>query len=249
MLHDSPDHVVSLEWRQGRLTRIILQDEDVTTKIESDWKRLNTLAHYQVGQLWVSNKHVTVTDVPWISYWLSSGFFSSLFLRRWQMAQWWLWFRSKCLRTTSPTHSHLRAHSVDTVRSLLFSHQLPAWQILVFFSFYSSYAVLARNCLFSLVQLQLCWSKFSEKQLRSSQISVTRSIRSSWSPAQCHVTVFITVQLCSLSPRKAVIEPKRSTKIRYYHLKMAAVSWTKAPVGQKLLNLFTVRKIVLCWVI
>lgn len=39
---------VSLEWRQGRLTRIILQDEDVTTKIESDWKRLNTLAHYQV---------------------------------------------------------------------------------------------------------------------------------------------------------------------------------------------------------
>lgn len=38
------------EWRQGRLTRIILQDEDVTTKIESDWKRLNTLAHYQVGQ-------------------------------------------------------------------------------------------------------------------------------------------------------------------------------------------------------
>ncbi|XP_013770673.1 plexin A3 [Pundamilia nyererei] len=35
-------------WRQGRLTRIILQDEDVTTKIESDWKRLNTLAHYQV---------------------------------------------------------------------------------------------------------------------------------------------------------------------------------------------------------
>ncbi|KAI2661910.1 Plexin A3 [Labeo rohita] len=33
---------------QGRLTRIILQDEDVTTKIESDWKRLNTLAHYQV---------------------------------------------------------------------------------------------------------------------------------------------------------------------------------------------------------
>lgn len=39
---------VSSEWRQGRLTRIILQDEDVTTKIESDWKRLNTLAHYQV---------------------------------------------------------------------------------------------------------------------------------------------------------------------------------------------------------
>uniref|UniRef100_A0A672MLY6 Plexin A1 n=1 Tax=Sinocyclocheilus grahami TaxID=75366 RepID=A0A672MLY6_SINGR len=36
------------KWRQGRLARIILQDEDVTTKIDNDWKRLNTLAHYQV---------------------------------------------------------------------------------------------------------------------------------------------------------------------------------------------------------
>ncbi|XP_059843060.1 plexin-A4 isoform X1 [Hypanus sabinus] len=39
---------MDLEWRQGRMTRVILQDEDVTTKIENDWKRLNTLAHYQV---------------------------------------------------------------------------------------------------------------------------------------------------------------------------------------------------------
>ncbi|KAG8447285.1 hypothetical protein GDO86_014668 [Hymenochirus boettgeri] len=39
---------MDLEWRQGRITRIVLQDEDVTTKIENDWKRLNTLAHYQV---------------------------------------------------------------------------------------------------------------------------------------------------------------------------------------------------------
>ncbi|XP_066436555.1 plexin-A3 [Eleutherodactylus coqui] len=39
---------MDLEWRQGRITRIVLQDEDVTTKIECDWKRLNTLAHYQV---------------------------------------------------------------------------------------------------------------------------------------------------------------------------------------------------------
>lgn len=38
------------EWRQGRMARIILQDEDVTTKIDNDWKRLNTLAHYQVKQ-------------------------------------------------------------------------------------------------------------------------------------------------------------------------------------------------------
>ncbi|XP_039628662.1 plexin-A1-like isoform X1 [Polypterus senegalus] len=37
------------EWRQGRMARIILQDEDVTTKIDNDWKRLNTLAHYQVN--------------------------------------------------------------------------------------------------------------------------------------------------------------------------------------------------------
>ena len=28
---------------------MVLQDEDITTKIESDWKRLNTLMHYQVS--------------------------------------------------------------------------------------------------------------------------------------------------------------------------------------------------------
>ncbi|TRY88515.1 hypothetical protein DNTS_020679 [Danionella cerebrum] len=39
---------MDLEWRSGRMARIILQDEDVTTKIDNDWKRLNTLAHYQV---------------------------------------------------------------------------------------------------------------------------------------------------------------------------------------------------------
>lgn len=32
------------------MARIILQDEDVTTKIDNDWKRLNTLAHYQVSR-------------------------------------------------------------------------------------------------------------------------------------------------------------------------------------------------------
>ncbi|KAF5893119.1 plexin-A2-like, partial [Clarias magur] len=36
------------EWRQGRTARVVLQDEDITTKIENDWKRLNTLVHYQV---------------------------------------------------------------------------------------------------------------------------------------------------------------------------------------------------------
>ncbi|KAG7265705.1 hypothetical protein CRUP_010449 [Coryphaenoides rupestris] len=37
------------KWRQGRGQRTILQDEDITTKIEGDWKRLNMLAHYQDG--------------------------------------------------------------------------------------------------------------------------------------------------------------------------------------------------------
>uniref|UniRef100_A0A8C6LSD4 Plexin A2 n=1 Tax=Nothobranchius furzeri TaxID=105023 RepID=A0A8C6LSD4_NOTFU len=40
---------MDLEWRQGRLARVVLQDEDITTKIENDWKRLNTLLHYQVS--------------------------------------------------------------------------------------------------------------------------------------------------------------------------------------------------------
>ncbi|XP_037353469.1 plexin-A2 [Talpa occidentalis] len=40
---------MDLEWRQGRIARVVLQDEDVTTKIEGDWKRLNTLVHYQVS--------------------------------------------------------------------------------------------------------------------------------------------------------------------------------------------------------
>lgn len=43
-----PFSLMGTEWRQGRMARIILQDEDVTTKIDNDWKRLNTLAHYQV---------------------------------------------------------------------------------------------------------------------------------------------------------------------------------------------------------
>ncbi|XP_076858316.1 plexin-A2-like isoform X2 [Brachyhypopomus gauderio] len=40
---------MDLEWRQGRTARVVLQDEDITTKIENDWKRLNTLMHYQVA--------------------------------------------------------------------------------------------------------------------------------------------------------------------------------------------------------
>uniref|UniRef100_H3D4J9 Plexin A2 n=1 Tax=Tetraodon nigroviridis TaxID=99883 RepID=H3D4J9_TETNG len=41
---------MDLEWRQGRMARVVLQDEDITTKIENDWKRLNTLLHYQVNR-------------------------------------------------------------------------------------------------------------------------------------------------------------------------------------------------------
>ncbi|XP_029428513.1 plexin-A2 isoform X1 [Rhinatrema bivittatum] len=40
---------MDLEWRQGRIARVVLQDEDITTKIEGDWKRLNALMHYQVS--------------------------------------------------------------------------------------------------------------------------------------------------------------------------------------------------------
>ncbi|KAG7472099.1 hypothetical protein MATL_G00105000 [Megalops atlanticus] len=40
---------MDLEWRQGRMARVVLQDEDITTKIENDWKRLNTLMHAQVS--------------------------------------------------------------------------------------------------------------------------------------------------------------------------------------------------------
>uniref|UniRef100_UPI00358EBDEE plexin-A1-like isoform X1 n=1 Tax=Myxine glutinosa TaxID=7769 RepID=UPI00358EBDEE len=39
---------LDLEWHPGRMARVVLQDEDLTTKIENNWKRLNTLAHYQV---------------------------------------------------------------------------------------------------------------------------------------------------------------------------------------------------------
>lgn len=55
------------EWRQGRLTRIILQDEDVTTKIESDWKRLNTLAHYQVLSLTEGRYLKNCSTEVWLS--------------------------------------------------------------------------------------------------------------------------------------------------------------------------------------
>lgn len=40
---------LDLEWRTGNQGRMILYDEDQTsTKVEYDWKKLNTLAHYRI---------------------------------------------------------------------------------------------------------------------------------------------------------------------------------------------------------
>ncbi|XP_044766008.1 plexin-A4 [Coccinella septempunctata] len=39
---------LDLEWRTGTSGRLILYDEDTTTKVEGDWKRKNTLQHYRV---------------------------------------------------------------------------------------------------------------------------------------------------------------------------------------------------------
>lgn len=39
---------LDLEWRTGASGRVILYDEDSTSKLESEWKKLNTLHHYRV---------------------------------------------------------------------------------------------------------------------------------------------------------------------------------------------------------
>lgn len=39
---------LDLEWRASQTARVIMSDEDHTTKTESSWRRLNTLAHYRV---------------------------------------------------------------------------------------------------------------------------------------------------------------------------------------------------------
>lgn len=38
------------EWNRGPQGKLILQDEDGTSKQEGDYKRLNTLAHYKVSE-------------------------------------------------------------------------------------------------------------------------------------------------------------------------------------------------------
>lgn len=39
---------LDLEWRASATTRVLMSDEDHSTKLEGYWKRLNTLAHYRV---------------------------------------------------------------------------------------------------------------------------------------------------------------------------------------------------------
>lgn len=39
---------LDLEWRASQTARVLMSDEDHTSKIEGYWKRLNTLAHYRV---------------------------------------------------------------------------------------------------------------------------------------------------------------------------------------------------------
>jgi plexin A len=43
-------HEIDLEWRHGRGGHLTLQDEDLTTKTVSGWKKINTLAHYGVKE-------------------------------------------------------------------------------------------------------------------------------------------------------------------------------------------------------
>lgn len=39
---------VPSEWRHGRGGHLTLADEDLTTKVQNGWRRLNTLKHYGV---------------------------------------------------------------------------------------------------------------------------------------------------------------------------------------------------------
>jgi len=51
MQSQRPKHSdLDLEWRTGQSGRLILYDEDSTTKTEGDWKRINTLNHYRVPE-------------------------------------------------------------------------------------------------------------------------------------------------------------------------------------------------------
>ena len=42
--------ILSSEWKSGKFGRLPLQDSDVTTEVKNGWKRVNTLAHYNVAE-------------------------------------------------------------------------------------------------------------------------------------------------------------------------------------------------------
>lgn len=48
VLYDKSAHTA--EWANGNKgSRLILQDDDSTTRVEGEYKRLNTLSHYKVS--------------------------------------------------------------------------------------------------------------------------------------------------------------------------------------------------------
>lgn len=112
VLPSTPIFLLSEEWRQGRMARIILQDEDVTTKIDNDWKRLNTLAHYQVHQ---HTKQAQARVDSWVGSYMR-WLLCCVLMRRWQMARWSPWCQSRTRPITSPTRPLSPRASVDTVR-------------------------------------------------------------------------------------------------------------------------------------
>ncbi|KAH8403954.1 hypothetical protein KR215_006911, partial [Drosophila sulfurigaster] len=61
-------HEVDLEWRHGRGGHLTLQDEDLTTKTISGWKRLNTLHHYGVKESAVMSLIARQNDNYTMSY-------------------------------------------------------------------------------------------------------------------------------------------------------------------------------------
>ncbi|XP_040261061.1 plexin-B3 [Bufo bufo] len=44
----SPVHTLDLEWRSGQAGHLTLSDEDLTSLVQGEWKKLNTLNHYKV---------------------------------------------------------------------------------------------------------------------------------------------------------------------------------------------------------
>ncbi|XP_065576884.1 plexin-A4-like isoform X2 [Artemia franciscana] len=61
---------LDLEWRTGTSGRLILYDEDTTSKMEGEWKKLNTLVHYRVpdgAQLTLVPKQASMYNLSLIS--------------------------------------------------------------------------------------------------------------------------------------------------------------------------------------